>query len=61
MSLPLAIAPLTIYVSMLVMALVLMIAARIWRHAPTRKCHLCGAQVELGKGRCQVCNYRFED
>ena len=35
------------------------IGVRIWRHTPTRKCHLCGAEVELGRGRCQVCNYRF--
>ena len=34
-------------------------AVGIWKHVPTRKCHLCGAKVELGKGRCQVCGYRF--
>ena len=53
--------PLAIYISLFVLALALMICARIWRHTPTRKCHLCSAQVELGRGRCQVCNYRFED
>jgi hypothetical protein len=35
------------------------VAVRIWRHVPTRKCHLCGAQVEIGKSRCQVCGYMF--
>ena len=52
--------PLYIYVGFVVVLLALSITVRIWRHHPTRKCHLCGAQVELGKGRCQVCNYRFE-
>ena len=25
----------------------------------TRKCHACGAQVELGRSKCQDCAYRF--
>jgi hypothetical protein len=53
--------PLAIYISAVGVLIVLSIAVRVWRHHPTRKCHLCGAQVELGKSRCQVCNYRFEN
>jgi hypothetical protein len=53
--------PLAIYISVIVVLIALSIAVRIWRHHPTRKCHLCGAQVELGRARCQVCNYRFQD
>jgi hypothetical protein len=56
-----AIGPLGIYASMVALLLALSIAVRIWKHVPTRKCHLCGAQVELGKGSCQVCNYRFHN
>ena len=52
--------PLDIYVGFVAVLIGLSICVRVWRHHPTRKCHLCGAQVELGKGRCQICNYRFE-
>jgi len=51
--------PLAIYVAVIAILLLLSIAVRIWRHTPTRKCHLCGAQVELGRRHCQVCGYRF--
>jgi predicted amidophosphoribosyltransferase len=51
--------PLAIYVSTVAVLLLLSIAVRIWKHTPTRKCHLCGAQVELGRRRCQVCGYEF--
>ena len=61
MILPLAVGPLTIYISVAFALIVLSVMVAIWRHVPTRKCHLCGAQVQLGKGRCQVCNYRFEN
>ncbi|MDX6583342.1 MAG: hypothetical protein QOI10_2526 [Solirubrobacterales bacterium] len=51
--------PLYIYVGFVAVLIAFSIGVRIFRHVATRKCHLCGAQVELGKGRCQVCNYRF--
>jgi hypothetical protein len=51
--------PLYIYVGVVALLIALSITVRIFRHVATRKCHLCGAQVELGKGTCQVCNYRF--
>ena len=51
--------PLAIYISVVVALIALSIAVRIWRHHPTRKCHLCGAQVELGRRKCQVCGYEF--
>jgi len=47
---------------MLVVLLVLSIAVGIF-HVPiaTRTCPLCGTKVELGRQRCQVCDYRFFD
>jgi hypothetical protein len=51
--------PLAIYISVIAILLLFSIAVRIWKHAPTRKCHLCGAKVELGRRRCQVCGYEF--
>ncbi len=51
--------PLYIYIGLVVVLLALSITVRIFRHTATRKCHLCGVQVELGKGRCQVCGYQF--
>jgi hypothetical protein len=51
--------PLAIYVSAVALLLLASIAVGIWKHVPTRKCHLCDAQVEIGKVRCQVCGYRF--
>jgi hypothetical protein len=51
--------PLAIYISAVAVLLIASLAVGIWRHVPTRKCHLCGAKVEIGKSRCQVCGYRF--
>ena len=51
--------PLAIYISMVVALIALSLAVRIWRHTPTRKCHLCDSAVELGRRRCQVCGYEF--
>ena len=51
--------PLYIYIGVVAILVALSICVRVWRHVATRKCHLCGAQVELGKATCQVCNYRF--
>jgi hypothetical protein len=51
--------PLAIYVSAVALLLLASFAVGIWKHVPTRKCHLCGAKVELGRGRCPVCGYRF--
>jgi transposase len=52
--------PLAIYISMLVFVLVVLILVRIYHRPATRLCHLCGARVEIGKSRCQVCGYQFE-
>jgi hypothetical protein len=51
--------PLYVYIGFVVILIAFSIGVRIFRHTATRKCHLCGSQVELGRGRCQVCNYRF--
>jgi hypothetical protein len=51
--------PLAIYLAAVALLVLASVAVGIWKHVPTRKCHLCGAQVELGRGRCQVCGYRF--
>jgi hypothetical protein len=51
--------PLAIYISTIGLLLLMSIAVMIWKHTPTRKCHLCGAQVELGRRRCQACGYEF--
>lgn len=51
--------PLAIYISVIVVLLLLSIAVRIWKHAPTRKCPQCDAQVEIGRAACQICAYRF--
>jgi transposase len=51
--------PLAIYISVVVALIALSITVWILRHTPTRKCHLCGAQVEIGRRRCQVCGYEF--
>ncbi len=37
----------------------LSIGVYINRYYATRKCHQCGAQVELGRSKCQACAYRF--
>jgi hypothetical protein len=52
--------PLVFYISAVALLLVVSIAARVWRHVPTRVCPLCSAKVELGRQRCQVCSYRFD-
>ena len=44
---------------MLVLMVALSIGVYINRYYATRKCHLCGAQVELGRRKCQTCTYRF--
>ena len=51
--------PLAIYLSVVIVVLLLGIAVRIWKYAPTRMCHLCNARVEIGRRRCQVCGYEF--
>jgi hypothetical protein len=51
--------PLSIYIGIAVLLIAFSIGVRIYRHTATRKCHLCGAAVELGRGRCQLCGYRF--
>ena len=51
--------PLYIYIGFVVILIAFSIGVRIFRHTATRKCHLCGALVELGRGRCQICSYRF--
>ena len=39
--------------------LALSIGVYINRYYATRKCHQCGAQVELGRSKCHACAYRF--
>jgi hypothetical protein len=39
--------------------LVLSIGVYINRYYATRKCHQCGAKVELGRSKCHACAYRF--
>ena len=51
--------PIVIYSGFAGLLIVFSLAVRIFRHIPTRPCHLCGAKVELGRQRCQVCDYRF--
>jgi hypothetical protein len=51
--------PLAIYAVMLAVMVVLSVGVYINRYYATRKCHLCGAQVELGRSKCQTCAYRF--
>ena len=61
MQVALTLGPLGIYIVVAVAILALSAAVAIWKHVPTRKCHLCGAAVELGKARCQVCGYEFDN
>jgi len=51
--------PLAIYIAAVTVLLFASIAVGIWKHTPTRRCHLCDARVELGRRRCQVCGYEF--
>ena len=48
-----------IYASMAGLLLVTSVLVGIFRHVTTRKCPLCDSQVEMGRTRCQVCDYRF--
>jgi hypothetical protein len=52
-------APLLIYVLVALVLLGLSVGVYVNRYYATRKCHMCGAQVELGRSKCQVCTYRF--
>jgi hypothetical protein len=52
-------APLTIYIVVATIMTALSIGVWVNRYYATRKCHLCGAQVELGRSKCQTCAYRF--
>ncbi len=51
--------PIVIYASMAGLLLVASVLVGIFRHVTTRKCPLCESQVEMGRARCQVCDYRF--
>jgi hypothetical protein len=52
-------APIAIYFVLATIMLALSIGVWINRYYATRKCHACGAQVELGRSKCQDCTYRF--
>jgi hypothetical protein len=51
--------PLAIYVSAIAILLAFSLAVWIWRHRVTRVCPLCESRVEIGRTRCQVCDYNF--
>ena len=51
--------PLGIYAICFGVMLVLSIGVYINRYYATRKCHQCGAKVELGRSKCHACAYRF--
>jgi len=51
--------PLGIYAICFAVMLAFSIAIYINRYYATRKCHQCGAQVELGRSKCHACTYRF--
>ncbi len=51
--------PLGVYAICLGILLALSIGVYVNRYYATRKCHQCGAQVELGRSKCQTCAYRF--
>ena len=51
--------PLGIYAICAFVMVVLSIGVYINRYYATRKCHQCGAQVELGRSKCHACTYRF--
>ena len=53
--------PLGIYITIMLVVLVLGILIRILVRVVTRACPECGAKVELGRQRCQVCGYRFDE
>jgi len=51
--------PIAIY--FIVATTMLALSIGVWwnRYVATRKCHQCGAQVELGRRKCQTCEYGF--
>ena len=51
--------PLAIYMICAAVLMALSVAVYINRYFATRKCHACGARVELGRSKCQDCAYRF--
>jgi len=51
--------PLTVYAICFGIMMALSIGVYINRYYATRKCHQCGGQVELGRRKCQACEYRF--
>jgi hypothetical protein len=51
--------PIGIYAICTAVMIALSIAVYINRYYATRKCHQCGAQVELGRSKCHECTYRF--
>jgi transposase len=51
--------PLAIYSIVALTMLALSIGVWVNRYYATRKCHLCGSQVELGRRKCHSCEYRF--
>lgn len=51
--------PLAIYTILALTMVALSIGVWWNRYFATRKCHQCGAQVELGRRKCQVCEYGF--
>jgi tRNA(Ile2) C34 agmatinyltransferase TiaS len=53
--------PLGIYITIMIAVLMLGIAIRLLVRLVTRTCHECGAKVEVGRQRCQICGYRFDE
>ena len=53
--------PLTIYIGMMALLLVVVILVGVKSEWTTRKCHMCGTKVEMGKVSCRVCGYRFSN
>lgn len=51
--------PLTIYILMMALLVVVVILVGVKSEWTTRKCHVCGAKVEVGKVSCRACGYRF--
>ncbi len=51
--------PIAVYCGFAGLLIAFSLAVRIFRHVATRPCHRCNARVELGRQRCQVCDYRF--
>ncbi len=51
--------PLTIYISIIGLLLVLTVLLGVFSYHITRGCPQCNARVQLGRPRCQGCGYRF--